>query len=213
MLISKKYQFIFIHIPKVAGQSITKALDPFATGKWQGKVSLVLSSRVGISQSTLNRLHLYHPHITAEELRTIIGKERFKSYFSFAIVRNPWEWQVSAYNYTLKNPRHRNHKLIKSLGSFEQYLKWLCNQEQTNFCQKKFIFSHSGEQLVKYIGKYERLDQDFKLICSKLGISTELPQLNVYRNKDYKTYYNDKTIQLVRNFCSSDIETFDYDFD
>jgi len=43
----------------------------------------------------------YHPHITASELISKIGKEDFDSYFSFAIVRNPWAWQVSQCEYPL----------------------------------------------------------------------------------------------------------------
>ena len=213
MLISRKYKFIFIHIPKTAGQSITKALSPFATGNFQGKLSNLLCSKNLVSRSVLNRLHIYHPHITAEELITVLGEETFNDYFSFAIVRNPWEWQVSLYNYALKNPRHKNHQFIKSLGTFEQYIQFLSNQpDKSTFLQHPFIFNDKEEKLVNYIGKYEQLSQDFKIICAHLGISAKLPRLNVYRTKDYKKYYNEEMIEIVRQKFASDIEAFKYSF-
>ena len=212
MLISKKYKFIFIHIPKVAGQSVTRALAPFGTGRWQGKVNLLLSSRLAIPQSSMNRLHLYHPHITAEELSNLLGKNEFNSYFSFAVVRNPWEWLVSVYNYTLKNPRNGSHQFIKSLGGFDQYLQWLSNHE-VDFFQKKFIFHQNGEQLVDYIARYEKLDEDFQQICSKLNLTAELPHLNLYRTQDYRDYYDHSNRELVHQIFKDDIETFGYNFE
>jgi len=213
MLISRKYKFIFIHIPKTAGQSITKALSPFSTGKWQGKISNLLCSKNLLSRSFLNRLHIYHPHITAEELITVLGEKAFNNYFSFAIVRNPWEWQVSIYNYALKNPRHKNHKFIKSLGSFDKYIQFLSNQpNEFTFLQKPFVFNQNGEKLVNYIGRYEQLNQEFKSICDRIEISAQLPKLNVYRTKDYYSYYNEDTIEIVRKKFVSDIEAFKYDF-
>ena len=212
MLISKEYQFIFIHVPKVAGQSITRALAPFATGRWQGKINLALSSKTFISKSFLNKIGLFHPHITAEELINIIGQQKFNSYFSFGIVRNPWEWQVSVYNYNLKNPNNNNHDLIKSLGSFENYLKWLSRQEN-NFFQKKYLFSQNGQQLVDYIGRYETLNEDFQFICDKIGIDAKLPRKNVYTTNDYKSYYHSQEmIDIVRQIFAVDIETFGYTF-
>jgi hypothetical protein len=211
MLISNQYNFIFVHIPKTAGQSVTKALAPFATGRWQGKVNNLLSSKITISRSFLNRWHIYHPHITAEELIDILGEKKFSSYFSFAIVRNPWEWQVSLYNYSLKNPKHKSHQLMKSLGSFEEYVTFLFNRKNS-FLQKPFVFDNKGKQLVKYIGRYETLQEDFNLICSRLGISVQLPKLNIYQTKDYKKYYNQEKFELIHQKFLPDIETFGYTF-
>ena len=70
--------FLFIHIPKSAGQSIKKALSPFNSR---------CSQRCTISASE---------HIKR------IGLKKFRSLYSFAFVRNPWDRQVSFYEFIRK---------------------------------------------------------------------------------------------------------------
>lgn len=153
----------------------------------------------------------YHPHITASELISKIGKEDFDSYFSFAIVRNPWAWQVSLYTYMLKNRWHPQHKLVNRFRNFDEYLEWRCAEEVRY--QKDFVFSDEGEQLVDFIGKYESLDESFYQICSRIGISATLPKLNISNTKPYQTFYNKNTINLVRETFEPDIQLFNYDFE
>jgi hypothetical protein len=208
MLISHHpYRFIFIHVYKNAGTSISAALRPYIFSPFQFKIHSALG-KFGISAFDPEP---YPEHIRASELAGILGMERFRSYFSFAVVRNPWDWQVSLYNYMLKTPEHYQHELVKKLDGFEAYLHWRCT-EDVKF-QKDFVFSPDAEQLVDFIGRYERLDQDFSIICSKIGIAAALPRLNVSKSKPYQDYYTRETIELVRNTFAADIALFGYDFD
>ncbi len=112
MLMSRKRKFIFIHIYKNAGSSVTNALLPFATSKWQRMID-----RVSIKLKLPRQFDPapFPVHIRAPELVKAIGKEAFDSFYSFAIVRNPWDWQVSLYNYALKSTSHPQHELTKAL--------------------------------------------------------------------------------------------------
>jgi hypothetical protein len=206
MLISKRYRFIFIHIYKNAGTSITTALLPFAVDGWQRKLNRILK-RLGVTSFDPQP---FPNHARASELISALGKETFDSYFSFAVVRNPWDWQVSLYNYMLKNEQHHQHDLARSFHNFEEYLEWRCTEEVRY--QKDFVFSEEDEQIVDFIGRYENLTQDFQYICSRIGISTNLPRLNVSNTKPYQTYYNERTIELVRQTFEPDIHLFDYEF-
>jgi len=207
MLISHKQKFIFIHIYKNAGTSITKALMPFAAKKWQ----------VAIDKA-LNKLN-FHPrfgprpfpsHTTASEMINALGKERFESYFTFAIVRNPWDWQVSLYKYMLKNKDHHQHEFVKGLGSFDAYIRWRC-QQGVKF-QRDFIYSQNDKLLVDYVGKFERLSDDFQEICNRIGVSASLPKLNVSNEKPYKQYYTTETEEMVHHAYDVDIKFFGYEF-
>ena len=111
MLISHEHKFIFVHVYKVAGTSITKALECFAH-----KPNLILAflRRLGINQSSHEYSKL-HTHSTAIEIKNNIPEQIFNTFFKFAFVRNPWDWQVSLYHYMLQNTAHRQHKLIKSM--------------------------------------------------------------------------------------------------
>ena len=208
MLISRKHHFVFIHIYKNAGTSITEALLPFAAGQWNRRINAIIN-RFGVLYPL--GPNPYHGHIKASELVEKMGRGTFSSYFSFAIVRNPWDRQVSLYTYMLKNTRHRQHELIKSLQSFDRYIEWVCAQDVTY--QKDFVTSATGEQLVDFIGKYENLDADFGQICSRIGISATLPKLNISKARPYQDYYSQKTIDLVRGKFEPDISLFDYEFE
>lgn len=208
MLMSQKHNFIFVHIYKNAGSSITRALRPFALPRWQWKTHQLLK-KAGIPSPFFEPRPLRR-HATASQMIEVLGADEFESYFSFAIVRNPWDWQVSFYKYVLKKKKHHQHELIEKLGSFDEYIKWRCENEVRY--QKDFIYSESDELLVDYVGRFENLESDFDRICSRIGISVSLPKLNVSNTSPYQGYYTDETRELVREVFASDIERFGYEF-
>lgn len=213
MLISKERKFIFIHIYKTAGSSVTDALMPFAAkavsgNKWQRLVHRVSRK---IESITSFDPESFPNHTKATELIEVIGRKTFDSYFSFAFVRNPWDWQVSLYHYMRKSTDHHQHELAKRFTSFDDYIRWRCENE-VRF-QKDFIYSMDGELLVDYVGKFEKIDKDFNEICSRIGISATLPRLNVSNTVPYQQFYNEETIELVRRTFEPDIRLFGYDFE
>lgn len=208
MLISRKKQFIFIHIYKTAGTSITKALMPFSASIWRRGAVKVLK-KMNIPVPYLDP-QPFPPHIKATEIINEIGTEEFKSFFSFAIVRNPWDWQVSLYNYMLRNTNHFQHELIKELNGFDEYIRWRCRGNAS--LQKDFIYSENNELLVDFLGKFEQINKDFQKICSQIGVSATLPKINVSNTIPYQEYYNDKTKELVRKTFEPDISLFEYKF-
>ncbi|MGF1567122.1 MAG: sulfotransferase family 2 domain-containing protein [Nodosilinea sp.] len=208
MLISYSHKFIFIHVCKNAGTSIKAALLPYTNNRYQALARKILRRTAGIS---IFNHQLLDGHATAEEIIHKIGKREFEKYFSFGIVRNPWDWQVSLYNYTQKFDQHPHHKLIKELGSFDNYIHYRCGGRGK--LQRDFLFSQEGEKLVDFVGKYENLSEDFGLICKSIKVSVDLPYLNVSKEKPYQEYYNSKTRELVCKTFSEDIEAFGYSFD
>lgn len=113
-----------------------------------------------------------------------MGQAKFDSYFSFAFVRNPWDWQVSLYTFMLKNKNHYQHNLAKSFSGFTEYIEWRC-REDVRF-QRDFVFSKDGKQLVNFIGRFENLEKDFNYICSQIGISVILPKFNQSGHRPYE---------------------------
>jgi len=207
MLISRTHRFIFIHIYKNAGTSITRTLLPFSTNRWQRGANVILKK---LSVSYLDPKP-YATHIAASKAASMMGRGAFESYFSFAIIRNPWDWQVSLYTYMLKSTGHHQHELVKSFGGFDGYIRWRCTEEVRY--QRDFVFSEDGEQLVEFIGRFERLNDDFQRICSRIGISASLPELNMSKVRPYQEYYNEERKELVRRAFEPDIRLFGYDFE
>jgi len=216
MLISKKYKFIFIHIYKNAGTSIASALKPYAQSDWQ----IATNNRW---QRAANRFikklnfpspffdpHPFDSHITAAELIENLGMDYFKSFYSFAIVRNPWDWQVSMYKFMLKDASHQHHEIAKGFNNFDEYIRWRCEYD-ANY-QKDFIYSKSNKLLVDYVGRFENLGNDFKKICDQIGVNAELPKLNVSNTDGYRQFYSEESKELVRKTFEADIDIFGYDF-
>lgn len=207
MLISKRHNFIFVHIYKNAGTSIKFALKPFAATKWEIGASRLLR-KVGIS-ATFDPQPL-PGHTDASTIIDFLGEDVFKSFFSFAIVRNPWDWQVSLYKFMLKNTSHYQHEFVKSLSGFDDYIRWRCEKEIR--LQKDFIYSKEGELLVKFVGRFKSLEADFQKICSEIGISASLPSLNVSNTQPYQKFYTSETKELVTKAFEADISKFNYCF-
>lgn len=209
MLISKRHKFIFVHIPKNAGTSFTKSLLPYTEDRWKLVLNKILA------KVHLPKIRAWDPkrfvaHLTAQEMIDLFGEEQYKLCFSFAVVRNPWDSQVSLYSYVLKTPHHYQHEIIKGLGTFDNYIRWRCNN-YVRF-QKDYIYSSQGELLVDYVARFETLAHDFAKICARIGVDASLPMLNVSNTKPYQSFYTDETRRMVAEAYAPDIELFGYSF-
>lgn len=72
-----------------------------------------------------------------------------------------------------------------------------------------FVTDKDGTLIVDFFGKYERLHEDFLGVCDELNISVSLPHINPSPHRDYRSYYNDQTKQIVEDYFGEDIEFLD----
>ncbi|EIU7473183.1 sulfotransferase family 2 domain-containing protein [Campylobacter coli] len=193
-----KYKCIFIHVPKVAGSSIERVI--YQTDKWL----------VG--------------HVKASDY-TKFDKDKFDSYFSFGFVRNPYDRFVSAYHY-LKNDSpdpcdikwgrlHINNltfeEFILSLQD-EEFKEEILSKNHFSF-QYKYLCDKNMNILVNFIGKFEKLDNDFKKILNILRRKDSLVHINKSKHLNYRDYYNSQTYKIIREIYRDDFEIFDYDLE
>ena len=71
-----------------------------------------------------------------------------------------------------------------------------------------------GNLIVDFVGYFERLEEDFKEVCRRIGIPAALPPPKAHApRKDYRSFYTDETRDLVAEAYAQDIDLFGYTFD
>lgn len=217
MLLSVKYNFLFIHIAKTGGTSIRRALsryqrrDPYYLAQFFcSKLSAFTGHRIGAK---------FPRHARAIAALEMLPRELFEKLFKFAFVRNPWDLQVSSYHHI----RRERPRLLEGIENFEAFLRWKFDPARpfqyhaalSSELQSDYLIDLHGATIVDFIGRYEHLAEDFAAICRRLGLSCQLPHIRqaTDRKRDYRTYYTAATAELVADHYRADIERFGYHFD
>lgn len=213
MWLSYKKKFLFIHIPKVAGVSIKNSLKQAIYTSYDyelWKHRLLRRLNLAVNPEIWSK-----DHATAEQIRNKIGSEKYNQLFKFAFVRNPWDWNVSLYNYILRQENHFQHDLVTKMSGFEEYLEWRVTKDNHKRLQKDFVTDKDGCLIVDFIGKFENLESDFNQVCNHLNISAKLLHLNKSKKigKTYKNYYNNRCKNIIYENFNEDIDFFGYSFD
>jgi len=197
-MISFHKHFLFVHIPKTAGNSIQSVLRDYS----EDELVPLRGEQDGIERFGLrNPNYKIKKHSTLAEYGAALGEDQFRSLYKFTCVRNPWDRMISYYFTPTQNTtawdRKKLRKVISKALSVADYLR-----------------SDKGERdpfdNVDYIVRFENLADDFRAVCGALGISpTTLPQYNRSNREHYSRYYDDELRELVRKRFAPEIELFD----
>jgi hypothetical protein len=191
--------FLFIHIPKTGGVSIRKVLEPY--------------SYVGVDGE--------HTPIKAGKFVPYVEK-----YFSFCFVRNPWDRFVSSYFYlnrggaNTKPDKKAYEMYIKPYKTFKDVVMNI-DEDKGNlfFCQHfvpqmNYIIDDHDDVIVDFIGRFEKINEDFAEVCKKIGIPPiELPLLNASSHQPYWEYYDDESQEMIFRKYNREIDYFKYQYE
>jgi hypothetical protein len=201
-MISFQKRFLFVHIPKTAGNSIQSILRDYS----EDELVALRSEQDGIERFGLrNPNYKIKKHSTLAEYRDALGEMTFGDLYKFTCVRNPWDRMVSYYFTPTQNAaawdRKKFRKIIVKAPPVAEYLR--LNERDNNPFQN-----------VNYIIRFENLVNDFRTVCRALGISpTTLPQYNRSNREHYSKYYDEELRGLVRTRFAAEIERFGYTFE
>jgi len=201
-MISLQKRFLFVHIPKTAGNSIQSALRDYS----EDELVPLRKEQDGIERFALrNPKYKIKKHSTLAEYRAALGEARFGDVYKFTCVRNPWDRMVSYYFTQTQNTaawdRKKFRKIISKALSGADYLRLNKGEEDP--------FSN-----VDYVIRFENLADDFRTVCGALGISPPtLPKYNRSNREHYSKYYDDELRELVRTRFAVEIEGFGYSFE
>jgi len=217
--------FIFVHIPKTGGTSVTAALhnagvvfDFDGDGIW-GRLEALPNGadvlrRLKRTFPINTIVHFAEKHLPAQILREFVTREVWQRAFSFAIVRNPWDLVVSTYFFIAE---HRgdfdrlepDYADIIGRSDFARFVRLypMIASDQTSM-----IEDDAGRIIVDFVGRFERLAEDFASACARIDLRSELPQLNTTAHQTYRNYYDDDTRALIEHHFRRDIARFGYAF-
>jgi hypothetical protein len=200
-MISFQKRFLFVHIPKTAGNSIQTILRHYS----EDEIVALRADQDGIERFGIrNPNYKIKKHSTLAEYRAALGETRFRDLYKFTCVRNPWDRMVSYYfGTTLVQAWDRKEfkQLILKAVSVTDYLR-LDKGESDPFGN------------VDYVMRFENLADDFRTVSAKLGIpAAPLPQYNRSNREHYSKYYDEELRELIRKRFTPEIERFGYAFE
>ena len=227
-MISHRYRCVFVHVPKVAGQSVEEVFLRLHDLTWKTRAPLLLRANNHPEQGPPRLAHLK----ALEYVRFgHVTQEQFDSYLKFSFVRNPWDRMVSFFKYLGAPQKHGFKEFL--MNEFKNYIwtrhHWFVGP------QSEFVCDAQGKALVDFIGRFESLQDDFNHVCQQLGLSfLELPHRNKSKNRrlknalrpklflsqdqrvpvfrHYQDYYDDESKEFVAELYRKDIEFFKYRF-
>jgi hypothetical protein len=204
MIYSKKYNLLYIAVPKTGTTSVVKAIltiDPEAESN-----HLTVGERV-IRGKDLKKGVLGHAR--AKEIKEVVSDDFFNCLNIIATIRDPKSKLVSAYFFSKKNKLIKTkYNKIKSFRLFYNELRFVFSVLLARLLpfqlwvflypyrsNHDYICDDEGNRLVTYVARTEYLDADLKLILSKLDIDIsnfELGISNTSKHEDYSVYYKNK---------------------
>ena len=103
--------------------------------------------------------------------------------------------------------------------NFEQFVDWIhyssatCVHSSPHRYQLDWFVDANGKLLADFIGKFERLDEDWAFVAQKLGVEEKLPHRRENpRARHYTEYYTPRTRDIIAGKFKVDIERFGYEF-
>lgn len=202
---------IFTHIPKTGGTSIEKAFG----------------QTISDAKGKHADIQMIKDHLLK------IGKENhYKEAFKFTIVRNPFDQLYSFWNYHTNI--FRDNSVFIFENDFNEFLKNLNLKDKSvalnqvykddekvvaqaqivwkQLFQKQYAYIEKNMEL-DFIGRFERLHQDFELVKKITKFKTDLPHLNKASNKKpYWMRYDKKGREIAEELLEEDLKTFNYRF-
>jgi hypothetical protein len=196
----RRQRCIFIHVPKVAGTSINRALYGRPLG-----------------------------HFTASEIRTTFPGLS-KRCLMFAVVRNPWARTLSAFKFAragrtdlmgMARPEQYRTPEFETFGRFLR--DWLAPRDLSalDFVfrpQMEFISDQDGSFLVDSWGRLENLEGALAIVEKHVGRRIVVPHVNstsrpAAGDSSYRDHYTDQwMVDLVREKYWRDIKYLDYEY-
>ena len=226
MIINNTFKFIFVHVPKSAGTTVTKLLSAYSAycdievgGTAMGEaIQPFFRNRYGLSK-----------HSTAREIKAVVGEALWNRYFKFAFVRNPYARAHSAYKFLRRMRKETGVDFLApldGLATFQDFVRsdYFQTEGMDRILMPQSFWLRSVTRnpaiSLDHIGRVESIENSIRHISEcvpglfKAGGEIEVPVLNSSDDAceaTWQTLISDQnTERLVFEKYRIDFEAFGY---
>ncbi|MFZ9936128.1 MAG: sulfotransferase family 2 domain-containing protein [Luteolibacter sp.] len=199
-MISLARKFIFVHVPKTAGNSLQGILKNYSEDR------IVVRN----DQDGIERFEIESPMVPITKHSNLafyyekMDRGVFAEMYKFGCVRNPWDRMISYYF----SPNRKNTEFVR-----KDFMR-LLRKTPAAISYLTLDGTTDGDIGVDFILRFESLSADFSKVCDRIGIeSPVLPHRNASIRNHYSVYYDQQMIDLVAARFAREIAMFGYDFD
>ena len=240
MIISHSKKFIFIKPRKVAGTTIELRLSPYLeSGDYATSIEPHEESlrycKPGVfvgkirKKTKLGFSRRLRDHSTLKKAYSILGQE-IQNYFIITACRNPWDRAVSQFfwSYRKKNILQTEFKTQKK--EFNKFTRrygpknWLDScygRKRQRRLNSSHLYSINNRIMANFVIRYEYLESDFAKLTNILQLPERITEQKVstkstfrsLESRHWQMFYEEDTKELVRECCSAEINSFNYDFE
>ena len=217
-IINTRYRFVFIHIPKCAGTSISSVYSGLS-----GPLDLELGGTPfgeRIQKAYMERYRL-HKHSTIMQVRKALAPYAGAPWFVFSFVREPVERVRSAYRFLkswLPRSGHPDQSLFRNFSSAEEMFLSGYRADAINrmlYPQVTWLTDGNGKLDVDFVGSVDAAATGIAEINRRLGIgiTADLPQLNRGNGNDdgRDEQFSRTCLDAIRDYYRDDYETFKFE--
>lgn len=215
MIVSHRHKFIFIKTHKVAGTSIEFALTRFA-----GEDGIVtpftvrsdeqerLQAGFGGARNHETEGGSYRNHMPAEDVRALLGRELFESYFKFSVERNSYDKAVSMFAWMNRDPARPRG------SSFDDFIAQGGARPAADFGR----YCVDGQVAMDAMVLYHDLQAGLDTIAERLDLPgridiSQIRRKSGYRqSQDYRAYYSPESRAAVERDFAREIVHFGFTF-
>ncbi len=228
MIISYKYNFIFIKTQKTAGTSLEICLSKYlgpddvitplsppdeeirrnigARGPQNNKNLSYLPIVKAVWRASIGNRNIFNSHMTLEQLNKL--KINISDFEIVTVSRNPWEVNASLYFY------EKNKRAGKVVDDFNE---WVMSNGIENFNKLK----KNDKYIADTVLLYGDLNNDYSSWVKKIGLPDEASELlnNINaksgvrpKGLDYFSIYNDASKKLIEEKNKYEIKQYGYIF-
>lgn len=213
MIASHAHRFIFLKTRKTAGTSVEIALSKVCGP--DDVITLISPEDEELRAAAGGRgpQNFQSPplprkafnHMSARLARDAVGPEAWRSYYKFAIERNPWDAVVSLYYW-----KYKDREQLPDFDTYvsEEWIEQLANNRR--------MYRIRGRLAVDRVLRYEHLDTELSEVWHHLGLPGEpdLPRAKGHARPagHYRELYSDAARKRVEVVFADAIEAFGYEF-